>query len=158
MCAYNLNSSSRTYRYRSYCVNPCYPPSLGLAPSTVAPTSTVAPMITEASTSTVALPSTVAPTNIITSSTVALISTVASPSTKALHNSTRNTEWPLALNYNIPDAPIYALSSTSLSHLILISLLSIVTGSYCTRKQSQIVLLAPYYFIIRGISVDTAAP
>jgi hypothetical protein len=52
----------------------------------------------------------------------------------------------------------YALSSTSLSHLILISLPSILTGSYCTRKRLQIVLVTPYYFIIRGISVDTTAP
>jgi hypothetical protein len=51
--------------------------------------------ITEASTSTVASPS-----------TVALINTVASSSTEAQYNSTRNTEWPLALNYNIHDAPI----------------------------------------------------
>jgi hypothetical protein len=113
--AYNLKSSSHTYQYRSYCVNTCYPHSLGLPPSTVASStvapihifsSTVAPTITKASTSTVASPSTVAPTNIIISSTVALISTVASPSTEAPHDSTRNTEWPLALNYNIPDAPM----------------------------------------------------
>jgi hypothetical protein len=52
----------------------------------------------------------------------------------------------------------YALSSTSLSHLILISLLSIAPGFYFTRKQSPIDLVAPYYFIIRGISVDSTAP
>jgi hypothetical protein len=52
----------------------------------------------------------------------------------------------------------YALSSTSLSHLILISLLSIVPGSYFTRKQLPIDLVACYYFIIHGISVDSTEP
>jgi hypothetical protein len=52
----------------------------------------------------------------------------------------------------------YALSSTSFSHLIVISLLSIVPDFYFTRKQSPIDLVACYYFIIRGISVDTTAP
>jgi hypothetical protein len=99
---FNLKGSSRIYRYRSYYVNPCYPHSLGLPPSTVALTSTVAsstvapihilsstvtPTITEASRSTVASPrtmalSTMAPTNIIISTTVALISTVTLSSTE----------------------------------------------------------------------------
>jgi hypothetical protein len=39
--AYNLWSSSCIYGYRSYCVNRCYLHSLGLPPSTVAPTSTL---------------------------------------------------------------------------------------------------------------------
>jgi hypothetical protein len=52
----------------------------------------------------------------------------------------------------------YAFVSTSLSHLILISLLSIVSGSYFTRKQSPIDLVVCYYFTIRRISVDTMAP
>jgi hypothetical protein len=44
------------------------------------------------------------------------------------------------------------------SHLISISILSIVAGSYFTGKPSPIVLVAPYYFIIREISVDSMAP
>jgi hypothetical protein len=51
----------------------------------------------------------------------------------------------------------YTLSSHSLSHLILISLLSIIPGSYFTRKQSPIDLVT-CYFIIRGISVDLTLP
>jgi hypothetical protein len=50
------------------------------------------------------------------------------------------------------------LTANSLLHLILIYLLSIVTDSYCIRKQSPIVLVVPYFFIIRRISVDTTAP
>jgi hypothetical protein len=84
--------------------------------STVAPIqilpSSVVPTITEASTSTVALISTVtstknealsnvAPTNILILSTVSLVSTVASLSSETPHNYTSNTEWPLALKYNI---------------------------------------------------------
>jgi hypothetical protein len=52
----------------------------------------------------------------------------------------------------------YALSSTSLSILILIFLLSIAPGSYFTRKQSPIDLVESYYFIIREIRVDSTAP
>jgi hypothetical protein len=51
----------------------------------------------------------------------------------------------------------YTLSSTSLSHFILISLLSIVPGSYFTRKKSPVDLVACYYFTICRISVDTTA-
>jgi hypothetical protein len=47
--------------------------------------------------------STVAPTNIVILSIVSLISTVASLSSEAPHKSTRNTEWPIALKYNIHD-------------------------------------------------------
>jgi hypothetical protein len=49
------------------------------------------------------------------------------------------------------------LIANSLTHLILISLLSIVPDSYFTRKQSLIGFIAPYYFTIRRINVDTTA-
>jgi hypothetical protein len=52
----------------------------------------------------------------------------------------------------------YPLSLNSLSRLNLISLLSIVAGSCFTQKQQPINRAACYYFIIRGISVDTTAP
>jgi hypothetical protein len=111
--AYNLMSSSRTYRCRSYCVNPCYPHFLGLPPSTVAPStmalistvasSTVAPKIPSISMSAVApistlAFSTVAPIHIFSRTvaptiTEASTNTVVSPSTEAPHDSTRNTEY-----------------------------------------------------------------
>jgi hypothetical protein len=133
ICAYNLKSSSRTYRYRSYCVNPCHPHSLGLPPSTVVSSTVV-------------------------SSTVALISTVASPSTEAPHNSTRNTEWPPALTYNIPDVPILCrlIDLTFAYHLNFSPLRC--PRSLFHPKQSPINLVAPYYFIICRINIDTTAP
>jgi hypothetical protein len=59
---------------------------------------------------------------------------------------THTSEWPLAFTwvlYFLSQQRAFLLTAKSLSHLILIYLLSIVTGSYCTRKQSQIVLVAP---------------
>jgi hypothetical protein len=74
---------------------------------------------------------------------------------------THTSKWPLAFTwalYFLTQQRASLLTANSLFHLILISLLSIVPNSYFTRKQSPIVFVTPYYFIIRGISVDSTTP
>jgi hypothetical protein len=68
--------------------------------------------------------------------------------------------WPPAIIITTVILPrrTYALSLDLLSHLNLVSVLTIVASSYFTRKQMPINPVAPYYFIIRRISVDTTAP
>jgi hypothetical protein len=109
----------------SYCVNPCTVALSTVAPtniiisstvasSTVTPTNIITSCTVASSTvvptniiiSRTVAPNTVAPTNIITLSIVAPTITEASTSIEARHDSTRNTEWPPTLNYNIHDTPM----------------------------------------------------
>jgi hypothetical protein len=84
---------------------------------------------------------------------------VSSPMAWPSH--THTSEWPLVFTwalYFLTQRRASLLTANLLSHLILISLLSMSPVPIAPEKQTPNVLVAPYYFIIRGTSVDTTAP